>query len=90
MDLVITFWFSFMIKDLKDKDIYNIFINNIELFEMWLENNYIMEYDICNVAKCIIKCGTVSDITRFRNMVTLRRGILDSLESLIAQSDNTD
>lgn len=84
-------WMSFMARGLRSGDMIKVYRANKGIFEAWLENDNLRDWDIKRVAEGIADGCTREEFMDFRNLVVSRKGKIDGLDSCFqASSDNTE
>ena len=84
-------WMSFMARGLKNNDLIVVFRNNPEIFEAWLENDNLRDWDIIRMAEAFGESCTRAEFMSFRNMVVSKKGMVDGLDAAFkVTSENTE
>lgn len=84
-------WMSSMARGLKSGDMIKIYRMNRGIFEAWLDDDNLRDWDILNVARGIADGCTRAEFMDFRNLVISRRGKVDGLDACYqATSENTE
>ena len=84
-------WMSFMARGLRRGDMVKIYRYNKEIFEVWLENDELRDWDIRNVAEGFADGCTRQEFMEFRNLVISHKGKVEGLDSCFeATSENTE
>lgn len=84
-------WMSFMARGLRSRDMVKICRYNKELFEVWLENDNLRDWDIRQVAEGFAEGCTRQEFMEFRNLIISHKGKVEGLDSCFeATSENTE
>ena len=84
-------WMSFMARGLRSRDMVKIYRYNKELFEVWLENDNLRDWDIRQVAEGFAEGCTRQEFMEFRNLIISHKGKVEGLDSCFeATSENTE
>lgn len=84
-------WMSFMARGLRSGDMIKIYRYNKDIFEAWLENDNLRDWDIRHVAEGFANGCTRQEFMEFRNLVISHKGKVEGLDSCFeATSENTE